>query len=359
MSDGYRQGLVGHTPGNTAGPDSPSPVPLLQVQDLVKAFPRRVGLFDRRAVSPPRAVDGVSFDVARGETFGLVGESGCGKSTIARCVLHLLRPDSGQVRFDGTDIGQVSTKDLRRLRQRMQMVFQDPFTTLDSRMSAYDIVAEPLLIHGVRGKDERDDRVRQILSLVGLIEDQFNRRPHEFSGGQRQRIGLARALVLNPELVILDEPVSALDVSIQAQVLNLLRDLQQRLGLTYLFIVHDLTIAEYFCDRLAVLYLGAVMELADRETLFREPLHPYTDALLSAVPVPDRRRQRRRQRVIIKGEVVPLSGPQPGCRFRPRCPVGRDRETCANVEPPLREVSPGHWVACHFAGELRNTTVIA
>ena len=331
---------------------------LLSVQGLAKTFVTGgagPGLFGRKRQAR-RAVDGVSFDVARGETFGLVGESGCGKSTIARCILRLLEPSAGRVLFDSIDLGGQARHDLQKLRSRMQIVFQDPFTSLDPRMTAHAIVDEPLVIHGIRSRSERERRVQEILDLVGITEEQWGRRPHEFSGGQRQRIGLARALVLHPDFVVLDEPVSALDVSIQAQVLNLLRSLQERLGLTFLFIVHDLTIAEYFCDRLAVLYLGRVMELADRETLFREPLHPYTHALLSAVPLPDPRSERRRKRIIIRGELSPISGTERGCRFRPRCPVGRDREVCVMAEPPLEEKAPGHWVACHFAGEI-NTVV--
>jgi oligopeptide/dipeptide ABC transporter ATP-binding protein len=330
--------------------------PLLSVQELQKTFVTgRSGFFSREQ-QVRHAVDGVSFDIARGETFGLVGESGCGKSTIARCVLRLLQPSGGRVVFDGTDLGRLDHREMQRLRSRMQIVFQDPFASLDPRMSAGAIVDEPLLIHGVHSRPERAARVREMLDLVGITAEQEGRRPHEFSGGQRQRIGLARALVLQPELVVLDEPVSALDVSIQAQVLNLLRSLEQRLTLTYLFIVHDLTIAEYFCDRLAVLYLGRVMELADREALFRAPLHPYSAALLSAVPIPDPRSARRRARVMIKGEVAAPGATMQGCRFRSRCPVGRDREVCATAEPPLEEKAPDHWVACHFAGELMGTT---
>jgi oligopeptide transport system ATP-binding protein len=325
---------------------------LLAVQGLEKTFVTgRSGPFGRRRQAL-RVVDEVSFDVAQGETFGLVGESGCGKTTVARCILRLIEPTAGRVVFDGIELGGLARGDLRKLRRRMQIVFQDPFASLDPRMTVQAIVDEPLLIHGMRDRAERAGRVQEILELVGITDEQLGRRPHEFSGGQRQRIGLARALALHPDFVVLDEPVSALDVSIQAQVLNLLRSLQERLHLTYLFIVHDLTIAEYFCDRLAVLYLGRVMELADRETLFREPLHPYTIALLSAVPLPDPHRERRRERIIIKGDIALQSEAQRGCRFRSRCPVGRDRETCRTLEPPLEERAPGHWVACHFAGEL-------
>jgi oligopeptide/dipeptide ABC transporter ATP-binding protein len=323
--------------------------PLLRVEALEKRF-----VIGRGPWSPPlviRAVDGVSFEVARGETFGLVGESGCGKSTLARCLLRLIEPTAGRVVFDGIDLGGLRPRQLRALRRRMQMVFQDPFASLDPRMSVAKIVEEPLFVHGIGSPRERRAQADATLELVGIETAYRDRRPHEFSGGQRQRIAIARALVLRPELVVLDEPISALDVSIQAQVLNLLRDLQERLRLTYVFIVHDLAIAEYFCDRLAVLYLGAVMEVASREELFRRPLHPYTNALLSGVPVPDPASRRRRDRIILEGE-VPMQVERRGCRFRSRCPVGRDRERCAAVEPPLEEQAPGHWVACHFPGEL-------
>jgi oligopeptide/dipeptide ABC transporter ATP-binding protein len=299
-----------------------------------------------------RAVDGVSFDVRKGETFGLVGESGCGKTTLARCILRLIPPTAGRVLLDGTDLLRLSGDGLRRVRRRMQIVFQDPFASLDPRMSVGAIVEEPLVIHGIGSRVERAARAAEMLELVGITPEQVRRKPHEFSGGQRQRIGVARALILHPELVILDEPISALDVSIQAQVLNLLRDLQERLGLTYLFIIHDLSVAEYFCDRLAVLYLGTIVELGDREALFRRPLHPYTVALLSAVPIPDPASERRRRRIVLPGEVTPIGEARRGCRFRPRCPVGRDREICAVEEPALAEHAPGQWAACHFAGEL-------
>jgi oligopeptide/dipeptide ABC transporter ATP-binding protein len=325
---------------------------LLWVERLEKRFSLDGGRPLARSRNVVTAVDGVSFDVRPGETFGLVGESGCGKSTIARCVLRLLRPTGGRVCFDGTDLGTLAKNDLRRLRRRMQIVFQDPYASLDPRMPVGAIVEEPLVIHKLGTRREREQSVADMLALVGLTAAQGRRKPHEFSGGQRQRIALARALVLSPELVILDEPVSALDVSIQAQVLNLLRDLQERLGLTYLFIVHDLAVAEYFCDRLAVLYLGAVMELGDREALFHEPLHPYTNALLSAVPIPDPAVERRKNRIVLRGDVTHGAAGAEGCRFQPRCPVGREREVCAVDEPALEERAPGHWVACHFPGEL-------
>ena len=324
---------------------------LLEVDDLKKDF-RVAGKTFRRSKEFIRAVDGVSFDVKRGETFGLVGESGCGKSTIARCLLRLTEPTSGRVLFNGRDVGSLSEADLRRLRAEMQIVFQDPYASLDPRMSVRAIVEEPLLVHGVKDKEERCRRAIDILSLVGIAPEHVERKPHEFSGGQRQRVGLARALVLNPELIVLDEPISALDVSIQAQVLNLLREIQDEFDLTYVFIVHDLAVAEYFCDRVAVLYLGAIMEMTDRDVLFRQPLHPYTVSLLSAVPIPDPDSERRRERIVLSGEVSPVGPNVQGCRFRSRCPVGKDRELCHDEEPPLAEVVPGHWLSCHYPGEL-------
>jgi oligopeptide/dipeptide ABC transporter ATP-binding protein len=324
---------------------------LLEVEGLRKEYASRQGLFGRTSGVTVRAVDGVSFQVSKGETFGLVGESGCGKSTVARCILRLVEPDDGQVVFDGIDVRGLSRDELRRLRRRMQIVFQDPFASLNPRMSVQAIVEEPLLIHRLGERREREKRVHEIFELVGLTADQARRKPHEFSGGQRQRIALARTLVVNPDLVILDEPVSALDVSIQAQVLNLLRDLQHELDLTYVFIVHDLAVAEYFCDRLAVLYLGSVMELADRRRLFHAPLHPYTEALLSAVPIPDPAAERKRRHIVLRGEVAAVAEAI-GCRFKPRCPVGRERAACDEA-PPLFDHGGGHVAACHFPGELR------
>ncbi len=327
--------------------------PLLQVRDLHKFFriPSPGGL-GRRSESL-RAVDGVSFDVAPGETFGLVGESGCGKSTVARCVVRLIDATSGEIMFKDTDVRALKGSELRRFRRDMQIVFQDPFASLDPPMSALSIVEEPLVVHGIGSRAERLERANEMLALVGIMPEQVRRKPHEFSGGQQQRIGLARALMLDPEMVVLDEPISALDVSIQAQVLNFLREIQTRLALTYLFIVHDLAVAEYFCDRIAVLYLGAVVETGDSETLFREPLHPYTVALLSAVPIPDPASERRRNRIVLKGEVSPVGEAAEGCRFRSRCPIGRDRQVCRDQEPALTKASAGHRVACHFPGELR------
>ena len=324
---------------------------LLRVENLKKHFVTRGSVVRRRASNVVKAVDDVSFNVQRGETFGLVGESGCGKSTVARCILRLLEPTSGRVLFDGKDIAALGRDEMLQLRRRMQIVFQDPYGSLNPRMNIDAIVGEPLAIHGFGEPAARKQKVIETLELVGVTEQQSRRKPHEFSGGQRQRIALARALILEPDLVILDEPVSALDVSIQAQVLNLLRELQERLNLTYVFIVHDLAVAEYFCDRLAVLYLGAVMELTDRDRLFRKPLHPYTDALLSAVPVPDPAVERAREHLVLSGEVTdePLVS---GCRFRPRCPIGSERERCEAEEPPLVAHATGHEAACHFPGEM-------
>ena len=325
---------------------------LLRVEALRRVFAvGGTGILSGRTGSL-LAVDGVSFDVARGETFGLVGESGCGKSTVARCILRLLEPDAGSVTFDGIDVLALDASALRRLRRRMQIVFQDTSGALEPRMSVREIVAEPLVIHRTGTASERRARVDDILGLVGIQPALAARKPHEFSGGQRQRIGLARALILSPDLVVLDEPISALDVSIQAQILNLLRDLQEKFTLTFLFIVHDLTIAEIFCDRLAVLYLGRVVELGDRATLFRNPLHPYTACLLSAVPDVEQGRAAARERILLRGEVSPLSDRASGCPFRPRCPVGRDRDDCAHETPQLQAGGKRHWVACHYPGEM-------
>jgi oligopeptide/dipeptide ABC transporter ATP-binding protein len=331
--------------------------PLLRVERLEKSF--TLGGALRRETATLRALGGVSFDVARGETLGVVGESGCGKSTAARCILRLQEPTGGRVVFDGMDIATLDGAALRKLRSRMQIVFQDPYASLDPRMSVRAIVEEPLQIHGAGDRAQRSQRVEEILGLVGISPALAARKPHAFSGGQRQRIAIARALALEPELVILDEPVTALDVSIQAQVLNLLTDLQDRLGLTYLFIVHDLAVAEYFCHRIVVMYRGEVVELADSDELFRLPLHPYTTALLSAAPVPDLEIQRTRKRIVLTGEVPRLGEDVTGCPFRARCPVGRDREVCVEQAPALAEQPPGHWTACHFPGELDRAAAAA
>jgi oligopeptide/dipeptide ABC transporter ATP-binding protein len=322
---------------------------LVAIRGLTKEYRSR-NLLPWEAPNVLRAADDVSFDIQRGEAFGLVGESGCGKSTIARCIVALQRYESGSVTFDGTEVAGLSRQELQRLRRRMQIVFQDPYSSLDPRMTIQEIVEEGLEIHELGDERARTEKACEILKLVGIRSDQFSRRPHALSGGQRQRVAIARALVLDPELVVLDEAVSALDVSIQAQVLNLLTDLQERLNLTYLFIVHDLALAEYFCHRIAVLYRGAIVELAPSDELFEVPLHPYSVALLAAAPggAPD----SARDRVILKGEVSAVAPSEVGCRFRSRCPVGRNREECRHDAPALRAAKPGHLVACHFPGEL-------
>ncbi len=322
--------------------------PLLEAQGLAMHFPVRKGLVVARQVGTVRAVDGVSFSLARGETLALVGESGCGKSTTARVVLRLLEPSAGTLRFDGEDVTKARGGALRRLRRRMQVVFQDPYASLNPRLTVGDAIAEPMAVHGIGDSSTRAARVKELLGLVGLASFHAARYPHEFSGGQRQRIGIARALAVQPELVVCDEPVSALDVSIQAQVVNLLKDLQARFGLSYLFIAHDLAVVKHMADRVAVMYLGQIVEIADKRTLFADPRHPYTRALLSAIPRPDPR---------LRGQVKPLGGdvpsplnPPPGCRFHTRCPHAQ--AVCREKEPPLRELMSGHASACHFAESL-------
>jgi oligopeptide/dipeptide ABC transporter ATP-binding protein len=326
--------------------------PLLEVRDLVVHFPIRVGIIIERHVGDVRAVDGVSFTLRRGETLGLVGESGCGKSTTGRAIVRLLRPTAGRIVFDGVEIERLEGEPLRRIRRRMQMIFQDPYASLNPRMTAGAIVGEPLEIHGWGTPRERRERVRELLSLVGLDPEYGVRYPHEFSGGQRQRIGVARALALEPDLVVADEPISALDVSIQAQILNLLGRLQDRLGLTYLFIAHDLSAVRHVSDRIAVMYLGQIVELGPAREINVAPLHPYTVALLSAVPIPDPAVEARRRRIILTGDVPSPVDPPPGCRFHTRCWL-RERlgnpERCVAEVPALRELAPGHVVACHFA----------
>ncbi len=320
---------------------------LLRVENLTKWFPITRGVIFTRTIGYVHAVDGVSFEIRRGETLGLVGESGCGKSTVGRTILQLHRPTQGHVYFDGIDLTQLKGGELRRMRRRMQIIFQDPYASLNPRMTVGQIIAEPLEIHGIaRGKAARE-RVEELLRLVGLNPIFADRYPHEFSGGQRQRIGIARALALQPDFIVCDEPISALDVSIQAQIVNLLQELQERFHLTYLFIAHDLAMVRHISDRVAVMYLGKLVELADRNELYENPLHPYTQALLSAVPVPDPAVEARRQRIILRGEVPSPVNPPGGCRFHPRCPIAQ--EICKRVEPEWREVRPGHWVACHLA----------
>ena len=325
--------------------DGPS-APLLEVRGLVKHYPLRGGLWLRPRAAV-KALDGVSLTIAEGETVGLVGESGCGKTTFGRAVLRLEEPTAGEVRFEGRDILTLGQAEMRALRRRMQIIFQDPFSSLNPRQTVGGIVGEPLAIHGVCGRREREERVRELLAKVGLRPEHLRRYPHQFSGGQRQRIGIARALALNPRLVICDEAVSALDVSIQAQVLNLLKDLQREFGLTYLFISHDLSVVEHVSDRVAVMYLGKIVETAPARDLYREPLHPYTRALLAAVPVPDPAR-RRTGRLLLQGDVPSPIDPPPGCRFHPRCPLAQP--LCAETEPAAREIRPRHVAACHFAG---------
>ena len=318
---------------------------LLRVDNLVKHFPILSGVFQRQ-VGVVHAVDGITFSVRSGETFGLVGESGCGKSTAGRTILQLYRPTSGNVSFDGVDLVKLKGEDLRRMRQRMQMIFQDPYASLNPRMTIREIVGEPLLVHELAKGKQIDDRVDQLLDTVRLNPGFAARYPHEFSGGQRQRIGVARALALSPEFIVCDEPISALDVSIQAQVINLLEDLQEKLGLTYLFIAHDLSVVRHISDRVAVMYLGILAEMATRDELYEHPLHPYTQALLSAVPVPDPFVEEKRQRIILEGDVPSPVNPPSGCRFRTRCPLAE--KVCAEQVPEWREAAPEHWVACHM-----------
>ncbi|MGO9308303.1 MAG: ABC transporter ATP-binding protein [Spirochaetia bacterium] len=322
---------------------------ILRVENLVKHFPVHSGSL-RRETRVVHAVDGVSFDLARGETLGLVGESGCGKSTTGRTIMQLYRPTAGSVWLDGVDIVRLGRKDLRATRRKMQMIFQDPYASLNPRMTVGEIVSDPLRVYG-EGKSgkEIDEEVRSLLALVKLDPSYANRYPHEFSGGQRQRIGVARALALRPQLVLCDEPISALDVSIQAQVVNLLVDLQKQLTLTYLFIAHDLSMVRHVCDRVAVMYLGIIVELAASRELYTNPLHPYTQALLSSVPIPDPVVEEKRRRTILTGEIPSPVDPPSGCRFRTRCPIAQ--AACAEARPEWRELRPGHFVACHFAKE--------
>ncbi len=319
---------------------------LLEVKDLQKYFPIKGGIL-QRTVAHVKAVDGVSFTVKRGETLGLVGESGCGKTTVGRTILRLTPATGGSVIFEGQDVFKLNSSQLKAMRRDMQIIFQDPYSSLDPRMPVGESVGEGLLVHGMRDAKKRNEIVIEMLRKVGLEDYHARRYPHEFSGGQRQRIGIARALALRPKFIVCDEPVSALDVSIQSQVLNILKDLQAEFGLTYLFIAHNLSVVEHISDRVGVMYLGKMVELTDRETLFRDPLHPYTKALLSAIPIPDP--TVKRERMILQGDVPSPVNPPSGCRFHTRCPFAVD--VCKTVEPPLEELKPGHVVACHVAKE--------
>ncbi|GIW15761.1 MAG: ABC transporter ATP-binding protein [Tepidiforma sp.] len=321
---------------------------LVKVEGLKVYFPVTSGIIFQRKVADVRAVDGISFEIRRGETLGLVGESGCGKSTTGKAILQLTRPTEGSVIFDGTDLTKVKGGELRRFRRRMQMIFQDPYASLNPRMSVGSIISEPLTIHKLASGKEKKERVQQLLQTVGLNPYFANRFPHEFSGGQRQRIGIARALAVQPDFIVCDEPVSALDVSIQAQIINLLQDLQDQFGLTYLFIAHDLSVVRHISDRVGVMYLGHMMELTDRDSIFENPLHPYTKALLSAVPIPDPDVERKRERIILLGDVPSPLRPPPGCVFHTRCPIAIDE--CRARRPDWRNVGTAdreHWVWCH------------
>ena len=317
---------------------------VVRVESLTKHFPVQLGAFGEHAATV-HALDGVSFDIHKGETMGLVGESGCGKSTAGLTILQLHRPTAGKVYYQDMDLTQLKEKQLRPIRQKMQIIFQDPYSTLNPRMTIGGAIAEPIRVHNLAPQGRIQARVEELLQDVGLNPIYVNRYPHEFSGGQRQRICIARALACEPEFIVCDEPVSALDVSIQAQIINLLEDLQEKYGLTYLFIAHDLAVVRHICDHVAVMYLGRLAEMAPKDKLFESPLHPYTQALLSAVPVPNPRQERKRQRIVLTGDVPSAINPPSGCRFHPRCPLAS--EPCAKVDPEWHQVEPGHWVACH------------
>ncbi|MGH3650460.1 MAG: ABC transporter ATP-binding protein [Acidimicrobiia bacterium] len=338
--------MATETPAAPPPPTTQTDDVIVRVQGLKKHFPIMKGVF-RRQVGAVRAVDGITFDVRRGETLGLVGESGSGKSTTGRVILQLEHATEGVVQFEDIDLTVTTGNKLRSLRPRMQMIFQDPHASLNPRMTVASIIGEPLTEHKKAKGEDRKQRIEELLSLVGLQPKHANRYPHEFSGGQRQRIGIARAIALNPDFIVADEPIAALDVSIQAQVVNLLEDLQDVLGLTYLFISHDLSMVRHIADRVAVMYLGKLMELTDAEALYNEPKHPYTQALLSAVPVPDPQIEATRERVILEGDIPSPANPPPGCPFNTRCPIAQER--CVTEAPEWRELDTGHWVACHFA----------
>ncbi|MEI7556559.1 dipeptide ABC transporter ATP-binding protein [Candidatus Chlorohelix sp.] len=325
---------------------------LVEVTNLEMHFPISEGIIFQRRVGTVKAVDGVSFNVRKGETLGLVGESGCGKSTTGRAILQLYRPTAGSVKYKGLELTELKGESLRKMRKQMQIIFQDPYASLNPRMTVGSIVGEPLEVHNLAKGKEKLERVRELLRIVGLNPNYVNRYPHEFSGGQRQRIGVARALAVQPDFIVADEPISALDVSIQAQVINLLEDLQAQFGLTYLFIAHDLSVVRHISDRIAVMYLGKVVELADRNKLYSEPMHPYTKALLSAVPVPDPVVEEKRKRIILEGDVPSPINPPSGCHFRTRCPLAQ--ELC-KTEPLFVEKRPNHLVACHFAEKALET----
>ncbi len=320
---------------------------LVSVRDLKKYFPITKGIIFQRHVGDIKAVDGLSFDILKGETLGMVGESGCGKSTTGRAILQLHKPTAGEVLFEGTDLVKLKGEELRKMRRRVQMIFQDPYASLNPRMTVGNIIAEPLEVHGILKGKAAQEKVQELLQVVGLNPYFVNRYPHEFSGGQRQRIGVARALAVNPDFIVCDEPISALDVSIQAQVINLLEELQGEFGLTYLFISHDLSAVRHISDRVAVMYLGWIVELADRDTLYRNPLHPYTKALLSAVPIPDPAIEAKRERIILTGDVPSPARPPSGCRFHTRCPIAQ-KGLCDVEVPVFRNVGNNHFVACHL-----------
>jgi oligopeptide transport system ATP-binding protein len=320
---------------------------LVEVRGLKKYFPITQGVLIQREIGAVKAVDDITFNIYRGETLGLVGESGCGKTTTGRTVIQLYKPTDGSVLYDGVDLTKMGSKDLRGLRKRMQMIFQDPYASLNPRWTISRIIGEPISVHKIGSGKAKMERVAELLETVRLNANYMNRYPHEFSGGQRQRIGIARALASDPDFIICDEPISALDVSIQAQIVNLLEDLQEQFGLTYLFIAHDLSMVRHICDRVAVMYLGGIVELATRDDLYDTPMHPYTQALLSAVPIPDPRITRSRERVILEGDPPSPANPPSGCRFHPRCPIAK--EHCQTIVPEWREIAPDRWVACHEA----------